>query len=583
MTSRVQTKAVKKTLHDVFGFDKLRPNQAEVIRRVLNGENTLAIMPTGAGKSLCYQLPALEMPGMTIVVSPLISLMKDQVDKLTQIGVETAQLNSAISQTEQTESLDRIEHETNEFIFVTPERLSSEEFLQTLDDKNIDLFVIDEAHCISEWGHDFRPAFLNLRTAIERLGNPVVLALTATATDEVVEDIKKQLDLPKMSIINAGIFRPNLKFEVFNTTNETEKKQRLTEILRAITGSKIIYCATVKAVEEVSEFLKQFGFTVEPYHGKLSAKIRRETQDKFISGELETIIATNAFGMGIDKPDVRAVVHWQIPGNLEAYYQEAGRAGRDDEPARCVLLYDVQDRRTQAFFLGGKYPKADDVLATCQALETLKANESAVKLNQIEETVADAVAKNKIRVALNLLKDERIVKELRGAKFKLLKTDLTGDEIARFARAYEERGEKDREKLERIMQYAGGAFCRWRVLREYFEAETADENCGACDNCVQPIEKRLQIEPETKTHFVSRTAAEKIVETIRKEMNRDDFKIKTGDIVTLPAHGEAEVRSVADDKIEVVLINGETKIFKKEFVEEVARKTSKRTSASNRL
>ena len=556
-------------MREVFGLEKLRPEQAEVIRRVLAGEDVLAIMPTGAGKSLCYQLPALELPGMTVVVSPLISLMKDQADKLAAHGLEVEQLNSQIAQAEQAESLEKIVDEASDFIFTTPERLTNHEFLEMLTGENIDFFVIDEAHCLSQWGHDFRPAFLNLRGAIEELGNPRVLALTATATPEVIADIKKQLARERMTTINAGIYRPNLRFEVVNTTNEAEKKENLIKILRATGGTKIVYCATVKAVEEVADFLQKFGFDAEPYHGKLAAKQRGATQEKFIGGELEIIVATNAFGMGIDKPDVRAVVHWQMPGNLEAYYQEAGRAGRDGEIADCVLLFDAHDRRTQAFFLGGKYPKADDVLAIYNALENLQ----TVKLPQIEETVGDAVAANKIRVALNLLKDEKIVKESRGANFKLLKTGLTDDDIQNFARAYEERSEKDRAKLERMMSYAQTAFCRWRVLREYFE-DTAEENCGVCDNCSRPVAERINLETEANRHYISNQEAAKIVETLREE-TVDNVKIKSGDIVTLPV-GEAEVLTIHDDKIEVRLPNGEQKTFKKEFVEEIQRKTNRR-------
>jgi ATP-dependent DNA helicase RecQ len=562
------SKALKKKLRDVFGLENLRPFQAEVIRHVLAGENTLAIMPTGAGKSLCYQLPGLQLEGMTVVISPLISLMKDQVDKLGEIGVETAQLNSAVPTSEQNEAVEKIENESSDFVFTTPERITDEAFLTTLTDKNIDFVVIDEAHCISQWGHDFRPAFLGLREAVARLGKPPVLALTATATPEVIEDIKKQLALPKMQVVNAGIFRPNLKFEVVHTTNELEKKESLARILGETKGSKIIYCATVKTVDELTDYLQQTGLEVEKYHGKLTAKQRRETQDKFMSDETETIVATNAFGMGVDKPDIRGVIHWQIPGTLEAYYQEAGRAGRDGEPARCVLLYDVHDRRTQAFFLGGKYPTADDVLAVYQALENLKADQSAVKLNEIQETVADAVAKNKIRVALNLLKDEKIIRELRGSQFRLVKTNLSGADIEKFAVAYEERGEKDRAKLERMMLYAQSAFCRWQVLREYFEDQT-DEHCGTCDNCANPVTERLQIQPEEPQINES-----EILEDLQRENELQAVKIKSGDIVTLPQHGEAEVKTVEDDKIEVVLPSGDSKVFKKDFVAEIARKKS---------
>jgi ATP-dependent DNA helicase RecQ len=236
---------MKRTLRDVFGLDKLRPGQAEVIRSVLEGKHTLAIMPTGAGKSLCYQLPALHLPGITVIVSPLIALMKDQVEKLGVAGLEASQLNSALTTSEQQENLEQIETESADFIFVTPERFTNQEFLGDLRKKTIDFVVIDEAHCISEWGHDFRPAYLSLGAAIKTLGSPPVLALTATATTEVTEDIERQLDLGKFQIVNTGIHRPNMHYQVKRVTNEREKHEELVRVLQEGVGTGIIYAATV--------------------------------------------------------------------------------------------------------------------------------------------------------------------------------------------------------------------------------------------------------------------------------------------------------------------------------------------------
>ncbi|HLM59556.1 MAG TPA: RecQ family ATP-dependent DNA helicase, partial [Pyrinomonadaceae bacterium] len=538
--------------------------QREIIEFVLRGEDVLAIMPTGAGKSLCYQLPALQLEGMTVVVSPLISLMKDQTDKLSEIGLEVANLNSSVSETEQKESLENVERERSDFIFTTPERLTDKEFLPILCDKTINFIVVDEAHCISQWGHDFRPAFLDLREAFWQLGNPPVLALTATATDEVIKDIKKQLDRPKMRVVNGGIFRENLRFEVIHTTCDEEKRARLTEILRQKSGSKIIYCATVKAVEEVTEVLGAAGFDAECYHGKLSAKARTETQDRFMSGEIETIVATNAFGMGVDKPDIRAVVHWQIPGSLEAYYQEAGRAGRDGEEAACVLLYDTRDRRVQQFFLGGRYPSAVDVLTIYNALENLlDSGNTQPQCEQIRETIGDALSKTKLRVGLNLLKDEKIVRERRGFKFELLKTKIDGDQIKRLAETYVERGTGDREKLERMMLYAGGAFCRWQMLSKYFDDDNQEiEKCGFCDNCITPLAERFNIDKPVVQP--SKAEQEKMLKTLRRK--NKTAEIVVGDLVRTPKLGKAQVKTVSGDKVEVVFPNGEQKTFKTEYL-----------------
>ena len=565
--NKTETKQINRTLRDIFGLEKLRPGQREIIEYVLRGEDVLAIMPTGAGKSLCYQLPALQLEGMTIVVSPLISLMKDQTDKLSEIGLEAANLNSSVSETEQNESLERVERERSDFIFTTPERLTDNEFLETLCDKTIDFVVVDEAHCISQWGHDFRPAFLALREAFRQLDNPPILALTATATTEVIEDIKKQLDRPKMQIVNGGIFRPNLRFEVVHTTDDAEKRRHLSAISREIKGSKIVYCATIKAVEEVTKFLNSSDFNAESYHGKLSAKNRNDVQNRFMNGEIETIIATNAFGMGVDKPDIRAVVHWQIPGSLEAYYQEAGRAGRDGEEARCVLLYDTRDRRVQQFFLGGRYPSADDVLTIYQTLENLKVDGNGQpQLEQIEEIIGNELSKTKLRVGLNLLKDEKIVRERRGAKFELLKSGLNGDEIKRLAETYVERGMSDREKLERMMLYAQSAFCRWKILSKYFIAEGEEiEKCETCDNCVEPVAERLQV--ETPTDKPSKAEQNELLNKLRSK--NEASKIAVGDLVKLQKFGEAEVTSISGDKVEVVLPDGKRKTFKSEFVEKL--------------
>src|SRR6185369_11975037 len=308
-------------------------------------------------------------------------------------------------------------------------------------------------------------------------------------TSEVQVDIEKQLDLGKLSVIRTGIYRPNLHFEVKRVTNEREKHEALIRILNEHEGTGIIYATTVKTVEALTEWLKAFDFKIEKYHGRMNAGDRKRNQEAFMNGELKAIVATNAFGMGIDKPDIRFVVHYQMPGSLEAYYQESGRAGRDGEPATCSLFYQLEDRRTHQFFLGGKHPKFDDILAVYQAFNGA---ETPVALSVLQEN-ANTVSDGKVRVVLSLLKDMKVVKELRGSQFRLLCVDVSQRELEVLARMSEEKVEKDKEKLERMMQYGQSATCRWRLLHDYFGEAMEAERCGDCDNCINPLEEQIAL------------------------------------------------------------------------------------------
>jgi ATP-dependent DNA helicase RecQ len=408
-----------------FGLQSFRPGQREVIESIVAGNDCMCVMPTGGGKSLCYQLPSLIRPGLTIVVSPLIALMKDQVDGLGRRGIPAALINSTLSQSEQQQRLQDVAAGKYQLVYVAPERLRNNRFLEAIRATPIQLLAIDEAHCISQWGHDFRPDYARIGRFREWLGGVQTVALTATATPRVREDIVQVLGLRKPKQFMSGFARPNLHFGVVARPNDREKDEELEKFLAGMHGSGIIYAATRKRCEALVEWIgKKLKVSVGAYHAGLMPDQRRVIQERFMKNELRIIVATNAFGMGIDKPDLRFVIHYNMPGSLEAYYQEAGRAGRDGKQSVCVMLYSYQDRHIQEFFIDNNYPPRELIAKTYDFLAAREEDPIELTLEEIRDALGENVSPEAIGSSLQVLGRTGVIERLEmGGGLAMLRID----------------------------------------------------------------------------------------------------------------------------------------------------------------
>ncbi|MGE3163425.1 MAG: RecQ family ATP-dependent DNA helicase [Planctomycetota bacterium] len=465
-----------------FGHREFREGQQQAIEAALAGRDLLVVMPTGAGKSLCYQLPAVVDSGYALVVSPLIALMKDQVDQLRARGIPAASVHSGMSPDEKWQVVRNLEAGRLELLMVAPERFRNERFLQLIQRVRPHRLVVDEAHCISQWGHDFRPEYRRLRQVIEALGEIPVSALTATATRDVRRDIVEQLGLHEPVEILTGFLRPNLSFEV-ECLERADRRLAVAEAaVRASQGSAVIYCASRKTVDELTTYFEASGIPTAGYHAGLADRQRTRVQDAFMNGEVQLLVATNAFGMGVDKPDIRVVLHYDMPGSLEAYYQEAGRAGRDGLPARCLLLHHASTYVLQRFFLDNSNPDPALVFRAYSALRPkVGVPREAVLFSELLERLGET-KDGPLRTALSMLQHANLVQAQGDLIVPVAEFPAQCPVDLEYLR---EKRRRDEARLNAVSGYAKlRSGCRFARIRAYFLGDReAAFRCGVCDLC----------------------------------------------------------------------------------------------------
>jgi ATP-dependent DNA helicase RecQ len=486
-------KSIRDKARKVFHYDALRPGQEEAIAAVLDGQDSLVVMPTGSGKSAIYQIAALILNGPTIIVSPLIALQRDQSEALNQHNVGgAAVVNSLMPARQQEKSLEEAEQGETEFLFMAPEQFSNPERLEAVKAAKPSLFVVDEAHCISEWGHSFRPDYLRLGNVVKELGHPTVLALTATANEMVRNEIISRLGMREPRVFVHGFDRPNIWLGVETAASESKKRAMILDRIRKTERPGIVYANTRKHAEEINDELNNVGIASAFYHGGLRKKEREAMQEQFMNDEVEVIVATSAFGMGVDKPNVRFVFHFEPPDSIDSYYQEIGRAGRDGKPASAVLFYRSQDLGIHKFFKGSGQLAAEDVQQVIDVLEEDGETDKAELREKVE------ISKTKLERALNRLEESGAVEiEPQGTVRAIADPKTLANKAEEASQAQAERHEAELARIENMREYAENLDCRRYYLLNYF-GEDAPATCGNCDNCQGSGTERAQLIAETK-------------------------------------------------------------------------------------
>lgn len=496
---------VSKALRHFFGYDSFRPGQWEIIRSIFDRRNTLAILATGGGKSICYQLPSLLLPGITLVVSPLISLMADQVQQLKGKGIQPVEyINSSLSREEYQRKMKKLKEGKIKLLYLSPEKLQQDSFLKQLSQLQVSLFVVDEAHCISQWGHDFRTDYQRLLDPIHKLGNPVVLALTATATPDVREDICNHLQIPQNQIIKQNMNRINIAYDVMKVRDEQEKRGKFLGLLQQLKGPGIVYFRSRQGAEQANEWARKEGIgKCAYYHGGMDGEERLLIQQQFLMNELQIIFATNAFGMGIDKPDIRFVIHYHLPTDMESYIQEVGRIGRDGVPGYACLLYAPEDGILPGQLIVEEYPQPQQMEDFLIQFSQLPAGHVSLSLEKGKETWG--FTEQQLSVLLFYLEQKGSLQglERRWDGWTFFRSPLTPPTVEEMLFTMNKRKQIRFRRLNEFITWVDDSGCRRKGITHYFQEEDLSFIANCCSSCGidysiywQGPQKEIEVEKE---------------------------------------------------------------------------------------